>query len=151
MPTVSVTRLCLASRWHFPQFLFHSLRSIAQARRSPGYLGGWTSNDAENGFWTATVWKSAEAMRLFRNSGAHLKAMPKLLHLSNQASFTHFDQSGSDVPTPDAAWEQLSRAGRMSKVNAPTPEHLAGERVGRTRPRRPQHWAPKQRRTAGGQ
>ena len=148
MPTVSVTRLRLASRWHLPQFLFHSLRSIAQARRSPGYLGGWTGNDAENGYWTATVWKSPEAMRLFRNSGAHLKAMPKLLHLSNQASFTHFDQESSDVPTPDAAWEQLSRAGRMSKVNAPTPEHLAGERVGRTRPRSPQHWAPKRHRIA---
>ena len=93
VPLVSITRLHLAGRWRFPQFLFHSLRSIAQARRTPGYLGGWTSNDAENGFWTATVWENAAAMRAFRNSGAHLKAMPKLLHLSDQAAFTHFEQS----------------------------------------------------------
>jgi hypothetical protein len=145
MPLVSVTRLRLVSKWYFPQFIFHSLRSVAQARRSPGYMGGWTSNDAEGGFWTTTVWTTSEAMRGFRNSGAHLKAMPKLLHLSDQAAFTHFEQGGADVPTPGAAYEQLSREGRMSKVNTPSPQHLAGERVGRTPPRSPQHWAPKPR------
>ena len=143
MPFVSVTRLHIASRWRFPQFMFHSLRSIAQVRRAPGYLGGWTSNDDENGFWTATVWESPEAMRAFRNSGGHLKAMPKLLHLSDQASFTHFEQRGVEVPTPDAAYDRLQRDGRLSKVNAPSARHLAGERVGRSKPRPPQRWAPK--------
>ena len=143
VPLVSITRLHLAGRWRFPQFLFHSLRSIAQARRTPGYLGGWTSNDGESGFWTATVWENAAAMRAFRNAGAHLKAMPKLLHLSDQAAFTHFEQSGSDVPTADAAYERLAREGHMSKVNAPSAQHLAGERVGQSKPRAPQHWAPK--------
>lgn len=140
---VSITRLHLAGTWHFPRFLFHSLRSIAQARRTPGYLGGWTSNDGEKGFWTATVWEDLTAMRAFRNSGAHLKAMPKLLRLSDQAAFTHFEQSGVDVPTPDAAYERLAREGHMSKVNAPSAQHLAGERVGRSKPRTPQRWAPK--------
>jgi heme-degrading monooxygenase HmoA len=143
VPIVSVTRLQLASRWHFPQFLFHSLRSIAQVRRSRGYMGGWTSNDAENGFWTATVWESLDAMRAFRNSGAHLKAMPKLLHMCNQAAYTHFEQMGTDVPTTDAAYDRLSRGGNMSKVNAPSARHLAGERVGRSKPRQAQRWAPK--------
>ena len=143
MPVVSITRLHLAGWWHFPQFLFHSLRSIAQARRTPGYLGGWTSNDAEGGMWTATVWDDLAAMRAFRNSGAHLKAMPKLLHLSDQAAFTHFEQSGHDIPTPDAAYQRLARDGHMSKVNAPSSQHLAGARVGRSRPRAPQHWTPK--------
>ena len=145
MPVVSVTRLHLASRWHLPQFMFQSLRSIAQARRAPGYLSGWTANDSEDGFWTATVWQSLEAMRAFRNSGAHLKAMPKLLHLSDQASFTHFDQGETDAPTADAAYERLIRDGKLSKVNAPSPQHLAGEKVGRSRPLRRQHWTPKPR------
>jgi heme-degrading monooxygenase HmoA len=145
MPVVSVTRLHLPSRWQVPRFMFHSLRSIAQVRRAPGYLGGWTASDSENGFWTATVWASMEAMRAFRNSGAHLKAMPKLLHLSDQASFTHFDQDGADAPTADAAYERLMRDGRLSKVNAPSPQHLAGEKVGRTRPLSRQHWTPKLR------
>ena len=143
VPLVSITRLHLAGRWRFPQFLFHSLRSIAQARRTPGYLGGWTSNDGESGFWTATVWEDVAAMRAFRNSGAHLKAMPKLLHLSDQAAFTHFEQSGREVPTPEAAYEWLARQGQLSKVNAPSAQHLAGERVGQSKPGASQHWAPK--------
>ena len=140
---VSVTRLHLASRWRLPRFMFHSLRSIAQARRAPGYLGGWTANDSEDGFWTATVWQSLEAMRAFRNSGAHLKAMPMLLHLSDQASFTHFEQADADPPSADAAYERLRHEGKLSKVNAPSADHLAGEMVGRTRPLRRQHWTPK--------
>ena len=143
MPFVSITRLRLASRWYFPQFAFHSLRSIAHARRSRGYLGGWTGNDAESGYWTATVWESIDAMRAFRNSGAHLKAMPTLLHLSDQAAFTHFEQIGIAAPTPDAAYERLFREGTLGKLKAPSPQHLAGERVGRSKPRRPQLWMPK--------
>ena len=145
MPAVSVTRLHVRSRWHLPQFLFHSLRSIGQVRRASGFLSGWTGNDAEGGFWTATVWQDLSAMRAFRNSGAHLRAMPKLLHMSDQASFTHFDQEGIAVPTPEAAYDRLKRDGRLSKVNAPSAQHLAGERVGRTMPRSARHWAPKSR------
>jgi hypothetical protein len=143
MPYVSVTRLHVGSRWRLPQFLFHSLRSIWQVRHARGYLGGWTSNDEERGYWTATVWASAEAMRGFRNSGAHLKAMHALLYLSDQASFTHFEQAAADPPTPDAAYERLGADGKLSKVNAPSAAHLAGERVGRTPPRRGQYWAPR--------
>ena len=139
---VSITRLRLASRWHFPQFLFHSLRAIGQLRRSPGYLGGWTGRDEENGFWTATVWENADQMRGFRNSGMHLKAMPKLLHMCDQAAYTHFEQSARDVPTAEVAYQVLSREGKMSKVNAPSPQHLAGQRVGSSVPR-PQHWSPR--------
>jgi hypothetical protein len=126
-----------------PQFLFQALRSIGQARRAPGYLGGWTGNDSEGGFWTATVWQNLDAMRAFRNSGAHLRAMPKLLRMSDQASFTQFTQDGIVAPTPDAAYHQLKREGRLSKVNAPSPEHLAGEKVGRTTPIPARHWTPK--------
>jgi len=126
-----------------PEFLFHSLRSIWQVRNASGYLGGWTSSDEESGNWTATVWQSAEAMRAFRNSGAHRRAMPALLRLSDQASFTHFEQASGDVPTPDVAYERLKTDGKSSKVHAPSAAHLAAERVGRTPPRRGQYWAPR--------
>ena len=144
MPFISITRLRLASWWHLPQLTFHSLRSIMQARRARGFLVGWTSRDAENGYWTATVWQSAEAMMAFRNSGAHSKAMPKLLHMCDQAAYTHFEQDSADVPDVDAAYEILRSQGKMSKVNAPSPAQLAGERVGRTKPYSPQRWSPRQ-------
>ena len=143
VPVVSVTRLRLASRWHFPQFMFHSLLSIRQARRSRGYLDGWTANDGDGGFWTATVWENPERVQAFRNSGAHRKAMPKLLHMCDQAAYTHFEQLAVQAPTVEGAYQALSHDGKMSKVNAPSPEHLAGQRVGGSPPRSQQHWPPK--------
>lgn len=143
VPVVSVTRLRLASRWHFPQFLFHALRSVRQARRSPGYLDGWTASDGESGFWTATVWENAERMHAFRNSGAHRKAMPRLMYMCDQAAYTHFEQLTEAAPTADGAYQALSRDGKMSKVNAPSPQHLAGQRVGGSLPRSQQHWPPR--------
>jgi len=66
MPFVSVTRLHLASRWSFPRFVYYALGTSKQARRSRGFLAGWTSTDGEFGFWTSTVWDSLEAMRAGR-------------------------------------------------------------------------------------
>jgi hypothetical protein len=141
VPLVSITRLQLISNWYLPQFFFHSLRSIAQLRRAHGYISGWTSRDAEKGYWTLTVWENAEAMLAFRNSGAHKKAMPKLLHMCNEASYTHFDQPGSDAPSAEAAYEILRRQGKSSKVNAPSTRQRAGERVGAARPQGVQRWS----------
>ena len=135
MPFVSVTRLHLASRWFFPQFLFYALPSSKQARRSAGFLTGWVSNDGEFAFWTATVWDSLEAMHAFRNSGVHMKAMPKLLRWCDEASFVHWEQPEASAPDIDAAFNRLSREGQLSKVHKPSARHQAGHTVSDVRPR----------------
>ena len=135
MPFVSVTRLHLASRWFFPPFVFYALASSKQARRSPGFLTGWTSNDGGFGFWTSTVWDSLEAMRAFRNSGAHMKVMPKLLRWCDEASFVHWEQPEAVAPCIDAAFDRLLRDGKTSKVNKPSARHQAGHTVSDVRPR----------------
>jgi hypothetical protein len=135
MPFVSVTRLHLASRWFFPQFLFYALASSKRARRSPGFLTGWVSNDGEFAFWTSTVWESLEAMRGFRNGGVHLKAMPKLLRWCDEASYVHWEQREASAPTVDVAFDRLSREGKVSKVNKPSARHQAGQTVSDVRPR----------------
>jgi hypothetical protein len=138
VPFVSVTRLHMASSWRLPQFLWSSLAVARQARRAPGFVGGWLGNDAERGFWTVTVWDSATAMRAFRASGKHLKVMPKLLHWADQASYTHWEQPEATVPSGDAAYERLAGGGTLSKLLKPSARHAAGERVGRTVPRQAQ-------------
>jgi hypothetical protein len=135
MPFVSVTRLHLVSRWYFPQFLFYALSSSKQARRSSGFLTGWTSNDGEWGFWTSTVWDSLEAMRAFRNSGVHMKAMPKLLGWCDEASFVHWEQPDVSAPDVNAAFDRLSRDGKLSKVHKPSARQQAGHTVADARPR----------------
>jgi hypothetical protein len=133
MPSVSVTRLRLRSLWLLPAFLLHANRSTRQARAAPGFIAGWLGNELPKGFWTATVWEDAAAMRAFRKSGAHAQAMPKLITWCDEASFVHWDQEGADLPGPDAAHDRLAREGRLSKVARPSPRHQAGRRVG-TRP-----------------
>jgi len=138
MPFVSVTRLHLASRWSFPLFVFYAFTSSKQARRSPGFLAGWLSNDGDLGFWTSTVWESREAMHAFRNSGTHLKAMPRLLRWCDEASFVHWEQPDASAPTPDLAFDRMSREGILSKVDNPSTRHRAGQTVSDVRPRAPQ-------------
>ncbi|MGE3404236.1 MAG: antibiotic biosynthesis monooxygenase [Vicinamibacterales bacterium] len=75
---VSVTRLHLLSLWSFPTFFWHAMASTRQIRRAPGFIAGWLGGESAYGQWTATVWESEAAMRAFRNSEAHLKAMPRL-------------------------------------------------------------------------
>jgi len=139
MPFVSVTRLHLASRWSFPPFLFYALASSKQARRSPGFLTGWLGRDADFGFWTATVWESVDAMRAFRNSAMHMKAMPKLLGWCDEASFVHWEQTDASAPGIDAAFDRLSGEGKLSKVNTPSARHQAGRTVSDARPLATQH------------
>lgn len=145
MPVVSVTRLHLASFWSLPAFLAHTLRSSRQARRSPGFITGWLSNDSERAFWTSTVWESAEAMRAFRNSGPHLKAMPKLLRWCDEGSFVHWEQQDDGAPSPATAYERLSRDGKVSKVDAPSARQRAHATVGAVPPRPGQALKPRPR------
>jgi hypothetical protein len=142
LPIVSVTRLHLASLWSFPSFLVYTLASSKQARRSRGFITGWLATDAEWAFWTSTVWESLESMRTFRNSGIHMKAMPKLLRWCDEASFVHWEQDGFIAPAPEAAYERLARDGKLSKVNAPSRRQQDGVTTGQAKPRSGQRLKP---------
>lgn len=135
MPIVSVTRLHLASIWSLPGFLAYTIRSSRQARRSPGFITGWLSNDSDWGFWTSTVWESTDAMRAFRNSGQHLTAMPKLLRWCDEGAFVHWEQQDDGAPDPASAYERLARDGKVSKVDAPSARQQGGATVGAMAPR----------------
>jgi hypothetical protein len=100
---------------------------MAQAQRSAGFLGGRVAPEPPLGFWTFTVWADGESMRRFRNTAAHLKAMPRLLDWCDEASYVHWEQENSEVPTPKVAFERLRDAGHLSKVRHPSPAHIAGK------------------------
>jgi hypothetical protein len=132
---VSVTRLHLISLRSFPVFLWYSLRSMRQARRAPGFRGGWLGGESARGNWTSTVWDSADAMLAFRNSAAHRGAMPRLLKWCDEAAYTHWEQEDATAPTADVAYERMARAGKQSKVLKPSALHAAGKSVGDARPK----------------
>ncbi|MFN3326443.1 MAG: DUF3291 domain-containing protein [Bryobacteraceae bacterium] len=127
MPFVSITRLRLRSARFLPGFLWFSLLSTLQAKRSPGNLGMSGLRDANLAFWTATLWENEAAMRVFMLSGAHRRAMPKLARWADEAAVAHWTQDCTDLPDWTEAHRRLSTEGCMSKVNHPSPRQLARE------------------------
>lgn len=135
MTFISATRLHLRSKLRFPSFAFHTWRSARQAKRSPGFLAGLLAGDAQGGAWTMTMWESETSMRAFRNSNAHMVAMPKLLTLCDEASYTHWTAESSSLPTMEEVYERIKNTGRLSKVNRPSAAHTTGRTVSESVPR----------------
>lgn len=127
MPLISVTRLRIRSVFYLPQFIWYAFKSQRQAERSKGFLGGRLMRDKGNAFWTLTAWVDAAAMRAYRGTGAHLKAMPKLLDWCDEASVANWEQQGAGLPTWAEAHSRMTAEGRMSKVRHPSERQLAKE------------------------
>jgi hypothetical protein len=125
LPFVSVTRLRVRALRFMPEFIAFVLRSSQQVRRSAGFLGGALMRDDVKAFWTVTVWTDAKAMEDYRITGIHRVAMPKLLNWCDEASVMHWTQDSADVPSWSQACGRMVAEGRASKVNHPSPAHLA--------------------------
>jgi hypothetical protein len=131
MPHLSLTRLRLRSVRYLPALAWHTSRSTRQLRRSPGYLGGeLMPNFRHLVFWTVTLWESTEAMRRFRNTSAHMRAMPKLLRWCDEAAVAGWDVTETALPSYDALRDRMARQGRTSKVSHPSEAQLRGNTVG---------------------
>lgn len=125
MSLVSITRLRVRS-WRFmPMFLVYTLRSARQAARAEGNLGIKLLRDRRNTFWTSTLWTSEADMKRFMIAGAHGRAMRKLLHWCDEAALVHWTQETAALPSWPEAHAHLESEGRASKVNHPSPTHLA--------------------------
>lgn len=104
-------------------FALHAQRTQAQVKRAPGFLRGGLLPDREWTFWTVTVWESQAAMRAYMTSGAHMKAMPKLLDWCDEASVAHWEQESDAMPSWEDADRRMRDTGRVSKVRHPSPHH----------------------------
>lgn len=124
MAFVSVTRLRLRFWWYLPLFFRHALPSFQQSANAFGNLS--TQVDRRGTvFWTLTVWLDEAAMRSYMTSGAHRKAMPKLVEWCDEASTVHWHQ---DAPT--CTWQEAKQRmlgqGRLYPLKRPSKAHAAG-------------------------
>lgn len=126
MPFVSVTRLHLRSVRFLPAFAFHTWRTLRQLRMTPGFLAGRLAAGGGS-YWTLTLWESDAAMRSYRNSGAHRRAMPRLVRWCDEASVAHWTQAEVEVCGVGEASRRLGAAGRLLSVRHPSPAHARGE------------------------
>jgi hypothetical protein len=128
MAHLSLTRLRLRSFRYIPAFAWHTCWSARQIQRSPGYLGGELMPDFRRRvFWTVTLWESAEAMRRYRNTGAHMRAMPKLLRWCDEAGVAGWDIVDDALPSREVLRDRMAREGRVSKVSFPSEAQRKGE------------------------
>jgi hypothetical protein len=125
MPFVSVTRLRLRSYRYLPQFLWFAISSGIQVKRSPGNLNAAFLRGSRLTFWTLTIWKDEASMRAFMMSGAHRKAMPKLLDWCDEAALGHWTQNAAALPGWKEAHRRIVTEGRLSKVRYPSPDQRA--------------------------
>jgi heme-degrading monooxygenase HmoA len=125
MAFISVTRLRIRS-WRFvPLFIVAALRSSRQARRAPGNLNVALLREPKMVFWTLTAWANEASMRSFMMSGAHRRAMPKLLDWCDEAAVAHWVQDSEALPGWKEAHRRLIEDGRPSKVRQPSADHLS--------------------------
>jgi hypothetical protein len=125
MALVSVTRLRVRSIFYLPQFFWHTFKVQRQAKSAPGMLAGRLMLEARLVFWTATLWQGEAAMRAFRSSGAHMKAMPKLLDWCDEASYVHWEHESAELPSWTEAHRRMVTEGKLSKVKNPSAAQAA--------------------------
>ena len=120
---VSLTRLRIRSPWLLPAFFLYAMRSESQVRSAAGFRAGALLPDHKRTFWTMTLWDNADSMRAFMTSGAHMQAMPKLLHWCDQASVAHWQTDEDTLPSWEDAAQRMRLQGRASKVLHPASGH----------------------------
>lgn len=98
---VSLTRLRIRSMRFLPLFAFHTLRSLRQVKKAPGFQAGQLLPDRNWTFWTMTSWNERDSMRRYMTAGAHNAAMPHLMHWCDEASVAHWEQEEMTLPS----WE----------------------------------------------
>lgn len=126
---VSLTRLRVRSWRYMPGFVWFTYRSKQQLGRSPGFVTGLLANAPSLTFWTTTAWTDEGAMRRYRDSDWHKRAMPKLLDWCDEASVARWTQNTPDLPTAASMLERMQAGGRTSKVRHPSAGHAAGQTV----------------------
>jgi hypothetical protein len=125
MNFVSLTRLRIRSIRFMPLFAIHAFRSRMQVSSAPGFQTGALLADRSRTFWTMTAWDSQESMRAYMTTGAHKKAMPRLLHWCDEASVAHWTQPDATLPSWMEADRRMRDSGRASKVSHPSPRHAS--------------------------
>jgi hypothetical protein len=122
MPHNSITRLRLRSFFTLPAFLNAAQRINTQLAGAPGFLGGATLPEGRMVFWTRSAWTDADAMKAFRDSGAHRDVMPKLKDWCDEASIAQWQ--GEAETDWEAIYARMVSDGRSSRVRRPTEAHM---------------------------
>jgi hypothetical protein len=99
-------------------------RTLRQLKKESAFIKGKLLIDRVLTFWTLTAWRNEQDMRAYRNSGAHLKAMPKLINWCDEAHAAHWSQEADTLPDWHEVYRRITAPeARVSKVHHPSKDH----------------------------
>lgn len=100
---VSITGLKLKSQRHFFTFWWHAIRSMIQAKSSPGNISAEarTINGIHH---TLSVWTDEKSMRTFITTGNHLQAMKAFNHIATGKTFGYTTSNVPDWSDVHGLW-----------------------------------------------
>lgn len=125
MRIISVTRLRLRS-FRFLLSLFLQMRKLRRSlREAPGFLLGKLLADGCRTFWTMTLWKDAESMLAYRDSGLHKAVMPYAARWCDEASVVNWETESEELPHWEEAYRRMSESGKPSPLNFPSADYKA--------------------------
>jgi hypothetical protein len=136
MPHNSITRLRLRSLFTLAAFARETRAISDQLRTAPGFIDGAVLAEGRLVFWTRSVWETIDAMKAFRDSGAHRLSTPKLPTWCDEAAVAQWQ--GEPARDWDEIYARLTSEGRLSRVKNPTKAH-SERRFARMR-----RWSPEQ-------
>lgn len=132
----SITRLRLRSIFSLSAFARETRGISAQLAAAPGFLGGAVLAEGRLVFWTRSAWESVDAMKAFRDSGAHRESMPKIQLWCDEASVAQSE--GEPLTDWDAIYALLAEKGRLTRLKRGNAAHEAKRFTKMLR------WAPEQ-------
>jgi hypothetical protein len=99
---ISITGLVLKSAFHKPQFYYHAIPSVIQAKSAPGNLH--TSVHRFHGHeMTMTIWENKKAMMAYMRSGAHVQAMKVFDDVASSGMIYGYETNSPEpIPWPEA-------------------------------------------------
>jgi hypothetical protein len=93
MPVIVVTRLRLRDPALLDEFFTDAVAAIEQAQKSEGNLGANALADANNAWWSVSVWQERHVMQACVDIEPHLGISARLDHFCDEAAFVDWEQA----------------------------------------------------------
>lgn len=123
MPVIVVTRLRLKAPAFFDEFFASAVAVVEQAQNSEGNLSADVLADANNTYWTRTVWQERDQMNAFVGNEPHMHTMSRIDDWCDEATFVEWEQVGADLPGWQDGYGRLVAHGQGPSLTNATEAH----------------------------
>lgn len=123
MPVAVVTRLRLRDQAFFDEFFASAVSAVEQAQNSVGNLGADVLAEANNTYWTRTVWQERHLMNAFVGAEPHRQTMRRIDDWCDEATFVEWEQADAELPAWRDGYERLVASGQGPDLTHATKSH----------------------------